>query len=437
MSQWIRYMSKNKKRSFPDSASKFLKIATEGSTGIAKKDKNTLGVSSSASKSKANTKTSSVTNPQTWKASGVIPEGSPLGGSTIGVINDKIKNALQRLNDNDLMKDNKVVKLVIDNPGYVNRLITLFIKLRELSFSLTSKDFELIEQNVDISGQLADILGSMHEMKIDVKLFSLTQFVKAAESSMQFKLGLEQLHREHSLSQVSLGLLMQFPACASEIADLKIKLKERGYSMKPIANTLKLFDQDAILKVINTLIFAVDNNVYFPELISLLLNGQKELDSILEGAGKLAGAHLLSENYFKGIVERPENANITAKMIILLAESNLISNFSAPEIQTINRLGKAAYFLMEQLQDHKLLSAANYALLCNDKGSILKSPVIIDAFSRLPLFERINEDELNTILNLIGNNADSPAHRITQIQEILDSHIFMDSPAPAINTRSI
>ncbi|KTD74767.1 hypothetical protein [Legionella waltersii] len=423
-------MSKNKKRNFSDTAVTFLKINSEGATGIAKKGKDISNLSSSINASKTKPKATSYGSVKTPGAtiptSGTIPEAPPQGGS---VINDNVKKALQRLNDNGLIKDTRVVKLVLENIGYVNRLITLFVKLRELSIEPSSDEFNLLAQNVAISGQLADLLGTMNEFKIDVHLFSLTQFVKAAESSMQFKMGLEQLHRDRSITLASLRLMMEFPANASELADLKIKLKQRGYGMKAIEKTFYLFEKDNISKVINTLIFAVDNNVYYPDMIKQLFIGKKELDSILEGAEKLANAHLLSENYFKGILNKPENANITAKMMILLKESEVVPIFGVPEIQTINRLGKAAYFLMEQLQDHNLLSPYNYALLCEDNGALLQSPVIIEAFSRLPLFERLTAAEISTILNSIENNSDTPGHRIKQIQEILDGHGFMDNPS--------
>lgn len=368
------------------------------------------------------------------KTTNSIKAGEKAGASITppvsSLINDNYRKAIQRLNEAGLASDKRLVNLVIGNLGYANRLISLFINLKDLAMGLSDEDFVLLTNNVKLSGQLSNLLEVLQKVGVNPQQFNFSQLVRGATSSGQIQMGIAQLHEVGKVTKAPLNLMLQFPAFASDIADLKLNLRHHGYSMKPIAKSLSRIDETNISNALKILNLAIEAQAYSDRIVDDFLSSQEKLESVYSGAVKLANARLLTPAYFSMIQKQPENANRTAKMMILLNNSRVMPYFNDEDIKTLNGLNRTALFFMEQLENHGMLNSDNYSLL-RDDNVILSNPELIDIIEGVRLYEQLTKDELDSIINIFKNVTSDPRHIsecIFDLQDILNNHIFSKSP---------
>jgi len=331
-------------------------------------------------------------------------------GDAIKSLNEQKKNILNLIAHGLAAQD--ILTMVLGNPNYSNRLVKLFITLKRLAYGLNDNDYLCLKDNVKLSAQLEELLTFLSEKGVDVKAFSLQQLVKAAGNYDHFKFGVLQLPSK-DLTEDVLRLMMTFPIYATELAAVVTKLQEKGASLKDIESTLTRFQEKNIYMACNILLLALEGNVYSPRLSSLLLAQETHLDVIYQGAQKLAEEHLLMENYFAGIQEHANNANLNAKIMILLYHANLWTHFGLKDIKTLNPLGRTAFFLLDQLSNSQMLDKNSYQLILNCHD-LLKNPRLLNAVRAVRLFENFTAKDLAAIIKLLEVYRKDTSHKYTE-----------------------
>ena len=168
------------------------------------------------------------------------------------------------------------------------------------------------------------------------------------------------------------------------------------------------------------LTFLIDKNLFYPDLLDILLRQENYTDIIYEGAKKLALENLLSSGYFEIIENNPGNANIIAKNILLLSSASLIDYQNKKDLLIISQLGLGEFFFLGYLKNADLLNSETYKIICQN-DSIFSKKEVIDIFRKIPLFDTFSKEELMKLINLINKPEVCESEYKTFI-EIISSH---------------
>lgn len=322
--------------------------------------------------------------------------------------------------------DERMLKTLEDNPEYVNRLASLFKRLKTCNIKLNDTLHNIIASNVSYAGSLSNLLDFMHNEKIDVTLFPLERLFAGAQSDTALIQGIQLLKTRASLDLATLNLLFAYPAHSLLLADLIINFQQHAYPTEKIVEKLHKFsakNMDTAIRVLNLLL---NKNLYYFECFDVLLKHQEYIDKIYEGTAKLTAKNKLAASYFSVIENNPQNANVLANLILLLHKESLIDYRKTEDLSTVSKLGIGAFHFLSHLQQAGILNSENYKKVCQDT-SILMQKEVIELFSNLPLFEEFDKSELAQMLGLISEP--SSETNLDEFIEIIEKHQLIKNPS--------
>ncbi|KTD66847.1 hypothetical protein Lste_3053 [Legionella steelei] len=356
-------------------------------------------------------------------------------GTATAITNSPGASFVERLRKLNLGNDPQMIALLEANPDYGNRLISLFKVLKELKIDLTDGLARLIANNISQIGRVVNLLELIKkEVNIDPRTLSMPLLFNAAPFDEAVAQSVRDLTQGDLLDPDIFKLLLAYPAQAHKISQLLINLQERAYESSALVEKLNAVSITAerMDTVINLLDLVLENNLFYPEMVDILLRQEAYIDRIYEGATKLIAEHSLFPDYFAMLEANPKNANIFAKNILLLRDAQFI-NFSNPEcLAIVSQLGIGAFHFMKILHRADQLNEENFEIVCQ-KDNILNREEVIDELSRLPLLTEFDEDELEMMLCLVAQTELSDADVEGFNSIIRYHHIFENQCAASVS----
>ena len=356
-------------------------------------------------------------------------------GTATAITNSPGASFVERLRKLNLGNDPQMIALLEANPDYGNRLISLFKVLKELEIDLTDGLARLIANNISQIGRVVNLLELIKkEVNIDLRTLSMPFLFNAAPFDEAVAQSVRDLTQGDLLDPDIFKLLLAYPAQAHKISQLLINLQERAYESSALVEKLNAVSITAerMDTVINLLDLVLENNLFYPEMVDILLRQEAYIDRIYEGATKLIAEHSLFPDYFAMLEANPKNANIFAKNILLLRDAQFI-NFSNPEcLAIVSQLGIGAFHFMKILHRADQLNEENFEIVCQ-KDNILNREEVIDELSRLPLLTEFDEDELEMMLCLVAQTELSDADVEGFNSIIRYHHIFENQCAASVS----
>ncbi|MBN9226053.1 MULTISPECIES: hypothetical protein [Legionella] len=356
-------------------------------------------------------------------------------GTATAITNSPGASFVERLRKLNLGNDPQMIALLEANPDYGNRLISLFKVLKELEIDLTDGLARLIANNISQIGRVVNLLELIKkEVNIDPRTLSMPLLFNAAPFDEAVAQSVRDLTQGDLLDPDIFKLLLAYPAQAHKISQLLINLQERAYESSALVEKLNAVSITAerMDTVINLLDLVLENNLFYPEMVDILLRQEAYIDRIYEGATKLIAEHSLFPDYFAMLEANPKNANIFAKNILLLRDAQFI-NFSNPEcLAIVSQLGIGAFHFMKILHRADQLNEENFEIVCQ-KDNILNREEVIDELSRLPLLTEFDEDELEMMLCLVAQTELSDADVEGFNSIIRYHHIFENQCAASVS----
>ncbi|MCW8399780.1 hypothetical protein OQJ26_13380 [Legionella sp. PATHC038] len=336
---------------------------------------------------------------------------------------DPFISRLQKLN---LGNNTRMVSLIQAHSNFGNRLISLFKALKEFKIDLTDDLECTIKENISQVGGVVSLLELIKkDVRIKLEFLPITLLFNAAKFEVSITQSIRDLALLEMLDSNTFNLLLAYPEQALNISILLIKLQERAYSPTILVDKLK--DVSIAAERMDTVIALLDlileNNLFYPDVVDILLRQEKHIDKIYEGAQKLAAEKALFPNYFTIIEDNPQNANIFAKNILLLKSESLINCHNPECLFEVSHLGAGAFHFMKLLQHASMLDEHNFKIICGQKNNILNRDEVIDALSNLPLIVEFQKEELETMLNLL-NEAAVSAQDIQKFNGIIEEHFI-------------
>lgn len=356
-------------------------------------------------------------------------------GTAAATTNSPGATFVERLRKLNLGNDPQMIALLEANPDYGNRLISLFKVLKELNIDLTDGLARLIANNISQIGRVVNLLELIKkEVNIDPRTLSMTLLFNAAPFDEAVAQSARDLTQADLLDPGIFKLLLAYPAQAHKISQLLINLQERAYESSALVEKLNTVSITAerMDTLINLLDLVLENNLFYPEMVDILLRQEAYIDRIYEGATKLIAERSLFPDYFAMLEANPKNANIFAKNILLLRDAQFI-NFSNPEcLAIVSQLGIGAFHFMKILHRADQLNEENFEIVCQ-KDNILNREEVIDELSRLPLLTEFDEDELEMMLGLVAQTELSDADVEGFNSIIRYHHIFENQCAASVS----
>ncbi|MFV0822088.1 hypothetical protein [Legionella micdadei] len=325
---------------------------------------------------------------------------------------------LNRLNKLNLGDDPRMLSLLEAYPNYTNRLITLFKALKGLNIPLSDAIHAAIAKNIAHLGGVVNLLELVKEMKVDPNSFPIERLFDAAKSDMAVTHSVRKLFNIESLDLDTFKLILTYPSQAYSISQLIIDLQEHAYDTQILID--KLLAAQSPIKNMGTIIellgYILENNLYYPGVVDILLRQDQYIDTIYEGAKKLLAGHCLSANYFTVLEQNPKNANIFAMNILLLYNAGLIDYRKPEDLSEVSGLGIGALHFLRFLRQVDMLDAASYKKIVQH-NNILMAEKVVETFNNLPLFTSFDKKELHQMLELVNKEkpSDDDINRFTQI----------------------
>ncbi|MCE0722696.1 MULTISPECIES: hypothetical protein [Legionella] len=327
----------------------------------------------------------------------------------------KIMTLLKKLG---LDPDDRMLKTLEENPEYINRLASLFMRLKKCNIKLNDTLHSLIASNVSYAGSLSNLLDFMHNEKIDVTLFPLERLFAAAQSDTALIQGMQLLKTRTPLDLTTLKLFFAYPAHSLLLADLIINFQQHAYPTEKIVEKLHKFSAKNMDTAIRLLTLLLNKNLYYFECFDVLAKHQEYIDKIYEGTAKLTAKNKLAASYFSVIENNPKNANVLANLILLLHKESLIDYRKTEDLLTVSKLEVGAFHFLSHLQQAGMLNSESYNKVCRDT-SILTQKEVMELFSSLPLFEAFDKVELEEMLRLIAEPGES---HVGEFIEMIEKH---------------
>ncbi|HHS8322754.1 TPA: hypothetical protein ACTUN8_002863 [Legionella anisa] len=329
------------------------------------------------------------------------------------------------LNKLGLDPDERMLKTLEENPEYINRLASLFKRLKKCNIKLDDTLHDVIASNVSYAGDLNNLLDFMQSEGIDVTLFPLELLFASARSDTTL-MGMQQLKTRDALDLPTLNLLLAYPEHSLLLAYLIINFQQHAYLTEKIVEKLHKFSAKNMDTVIRLLTLLLNNNLYYFECFDILLRQQDYIDKIYEGTAKLTTKNKLAASYFSVIENNPKNANVFANLILLLHNASLIDYRKTEDLLTVSKLGIGAFHFLTHLQQAGMLDSENYKKVCRDT-SILTQKTVMELFSNLPLFETFDKVELEKMLRLMSEEprTESP---LGEFIEMIEKHQLIKKP---------
>jgi hypothetical protein len=330
---------------------------------------------------------------------------------------------MARLNKLDLVPDKRMMQILLDNPQYKNRLISLFNTLKKCNIKLNDALHDTIASNISNTSGAASILQFINGQKIDFALIPLELVFQGAESEVTLS-SMQSLSDTGSLDLATLKLILSYP----ELADLLINFHSHCYSTEKIVEKLPCFSAQNMYAVKELLTILLDKNLFYLDCLDIFLKQQQYIENIYKGTKKLAAADKLDECYFEVIEQDASNANLLASLILLLQDPPLLDYRKKSDLLLASKLGLGAFHFLSHLRQTGLLNEASYQKVCQNNW-ILAHPDVIDSFCSLLLFTRFDREELEYMLTLITKEPSSNAH-LTDFIEVIQAHQVTNYPGP-------
>jgi hypothetical protein len=334
---------------------------------------------------------------------------------------DKLTNALSRLEEFGLHEDERVIKVLAQNPDYINRLVGLFRNINKYEIILDNEAFDAIATHASQASALVSVFNFLAQYSVDIKTIPLNLAFKATYNLDTFKYGIKQLAK-HGLETSTINLLLSHAKHASSITNLIIELKSHYYESKDIEQKLYEFIPHNIGSAIDLLCFTLDKSIFFPDLIDILIRQQNYIDTIYEGARTLSAKNILSSFYFLVIEKAPKNANTFAKIVALLHGDSLIAYNDRESLMKICNHSIGVYYLLNQLNLANMLTEKSYAVV-SSHHRFFDNAEVISALSKIKLFEVLSKEQLGQLLEVINKDSTSELD-IKKFITILQSHLL-------------
>jgi hypothetical protein len=346
-------------------------------------------------------------------------------------VNEKppIQSFYDRLVKFNLGSNPRMLNFIAANPNYGNRLISLFKALKELNITLDASLESIISKNISFLGGAVNLLGLIKEVGIRPDTISMELLFNAAKSDQTLGQSTRDLYQAGMLDLARFKLMLSYPEQSYKIAKLLIELQKKAFSdttlvEKLSSSALSPQHRDLIIELLSLL---VEDNYYYPNVVDILLEQEKNIDKIYEGTKKLLAANYLPGNYFELLKQNPRNANIFAKTILLLHNASLISN-NPEDLLTVSKLGVGAFHFMKHLQEAGMLDAKQYQKICR-LNNVLSQEKVSQALSNLPLFASFQPKELEEMLDLIDKPTISEKE-LQKLIEIINEHLIPNQRCP-------
>ncbi|KTD40879.1 hypothetical protein [Legionella parisiensis] len=315
--------------------------------------------------------------------------------------------------------DERMLKTLEENPEYINRLASLFMRLKKCNIKLNDTLHDLIASNVSCAGSLSNLLDFMHNEEIDVTLFPLARLFACAQSDTVLIQGMQLLKTRAPLDLTTLNLFFAYPAHSLLLADLIINFQQHAYPTEKIVEKLHKFSAKNMDTAIRLLTLLLNKNLYYFECFEVLSTHQEYIDKIYEGTLKLTAKNKLAASYFSVIENNPRNANVLANLILLLHKESLIDYRKTEDLSMVSKLEIGAFHFLSHLQQAGMLDSENYKKVCQD-SSILTQKDVMESFINLPLFEGFDKSELAQMLRLISEP--SSETNLEEFMAIIEKH---------------
>lgn len=338
---------------------------------------------------------------------------------------------LKRLTKLNLGRDPRMLNLLASNPKYGNRLISLFKILKEINIPLTGELEDIITKNISNVGGVVNLLMVAKELDINPNLVPLNLLFKAAKSDSTIAQSARAVHVASVLDLATFNLMLTYPQESLQISQFILDLQAHAYSPDLFVNKLHatLIAANHMSTTIQLLNLLLDIDTYDVDLIDILARQQQYIDIIYEGAKKLAKLPDLLVTYFYLLEENPQNANIFAKNILLLNSVLLLDPNSPKEsLRSVSKLGVGAFHFMKQLLQANMLNGDSYNKICRNNG-LLDREDVVQKLINLPLMTTIHEEQLKTMLDLVGKPTIDEGD-VQDFNEIISEHHFSRHCSP-------
>jgi len=339
---------------------------------------------------------------------------------------DEISAIRPRLIALGLDKDERVITIFKDNLEYVSRLINLFNNILKYNIPLTDAACKVITQNITKTGEASYLLKFLYELNTDPSLLPLEQnclppsstskggaqvitlehIFKAAYSPLlNLTSGVEQLKSRNLLNTSSLNLMLAHSEAADIIPDLLCHLQDHAYALPPIEKKLAECSSSNMYYIVKLLNFIAHKNLFSQSTLNFILKHEAYIHDIHEGAKRLADKNKLSANYFNMIGPHPENAIIIVKIMLLLADTQLVNYQNPNDIVKLSQFTLGVFLFLNLLKEAALLNTHSYEIVC-EKYLSLDDEKVVNALRSIRLFDNLNKSELTSLLETLKTTED-------------------------------
>jgi hypothetical protein len=320
-----------------------------------------------------------------------------------------------------LDKNERVITIIKDNPEYVSRLTNLFNNIINYNIPLTDSTYKAISQNITKTGEASYLLKFLYDLNIDPSLLLLERncsrpsladgkgaqaitlelIFKAAYSSLlSLRAGVEQLKSRNLLNTSSLNLMLTHSEAADIIPDLLCHLQNRAYALPPIEKKLTECTSSNMYYIVKLLDFIVHEQLFSESALNFILRHEAYIHDIDEGAKRLADKNKLSANYFNMIEPHPENAVIIVKIMLLLADTQLVNYQNPDDLVKLSQFTLGVFLFLKLLKEATLLNTHSYEIVCR-KYLRLEDESVVNALRSIRLFDKLSKSELTSLLNTL------------------------------------